>query len=62
MSIKSAREAAGKTVREVAESMGVSRMAVYQWEAGVNNPSAKKLPALAQFLNASIDELMRKED
>lgn len=37
--IKALRESLGMTQTQLAEVCGVSRQAVYQWEAGTRNPS-----------------------
>lgn len=56
---KSARVAAGKTVRDVMKEIGVSDAAVYQWETGVYRPRASLLPKIAALYGCSIDELLR---
>lgn len=61
MSIKSAREKAGKKISDVARFMGVSEAAVYQWESGQYTPRPAKLVKLAWYLGCSVDELLRKE-
>lgn len=61
MSIKSAREKAGRTVKEVADVMHVTPSAVYQWEGGWCNPEIDKLISLAAFLGCPVEELLRKD-
>ena len=62
MKIKERREALGLTRAQVADRMGVSKVAVQKWEIGKANPSADKLPALAGLLGCTIDELFGKGD
>ena len=57
MRIKELREAAGKTQKQVADSMGVLTSAVSNWESEVALPRARQLPLLARVLGCSIDEL-----
>ena len=59
MSFKTARIAAGKTVKEVMEFMHVTDAAVYQWESGVYIPRSEKLIKLAEFYNTTIENLLR---
>lgn len=51
------RKAAGMTQAQLAEQIGVERAALAMWEIGANWPSARILPALADVLLCSIDEL-----
>ena len=51
------RRAAGLTQAQLAEQIGVERAALAMWEIGANWPSARILPALADVLLFSIDEL-----
>ena len=62
MSFRSARIASGKTVVEVSEELGVSRIAVYAWEDGQYAPKLDKLQKLAKLYGCTIDELLRKEE
>ena len=57
MKIKDCREMAGLTRVQLADRMGVSKVAVRKWEVGLAKPSADKLPALAGLLGCTIDEL-----
>lgn len=43
----------------LAETIGVSRAAWSQWEAGATMPSAGYLPALAELLQCSIEDLYK---
>lgn len=58
MGFKSARIAAGKTVHEVMNEIGVSDSAVYQWETGACTPRASLLPRIATIYGCSIEELL----
>ena len=55
--LKARRTAAGLTLRQIGETVGVSAQAVAKWEAGTAWPSAGLLPALAGILGCSIDDL-----
>lgn len=52
------REAAGLTQSELAKAAGVSRNAVSQWEAGVTQPSARRLMSVAKALKTQVDDLL----
>lgn len=58
MSFKSARSKTGKKAIEVAEYMGVSAVAVSQWENGVFYPTIDKLQKLAAYYGCTIEELL----
>lgn len=51
------RKAAGMTQAQLAEAIGVERPALAMWEIGASWPSARILPALADVLLCTIDEL-----
>lgn len=55
--LRSARIRAGLSLADVAKPMGVSRQAVQQWELGTRWPNPDRLPALAELLGVTIDEL-----
>ena len=59
--IRELREAAGITQEALAMDLGVSRVAVVQWESGKKNPQASKLPQMADLLNCTIDQLFGRE-
>lgn len=61
MSIKHCREKAGKSVQDVAQHMGVTEAAVYQWDSGQYCPRPDKLVRLAEFLETSVDALLRED-
>ena len=51
------RKAAGMTQAQLAEAIGVERAALGMWEIGASWPSARILPALADTLLCTVDEL-----
>lgn len=55
--MRPARLRAGLSLQAVATKMGVSRQAIYQWETGSRWPTPDRIPALAQALEITIDEL-----
>ena len=56
------RRAAGLTQQELADALGTSRSLIALIEAGQAWPSAASLPAMAEVLGCSIDELYRAPD
>ena len=61
MRIREHREAMGLTRIQVADRLGVTKVAVRKWEVGLAMPNADKLPALADLLNCSIDALYGRD-
>ena len=57
MRIRDLREEANLTQQQLADSMGIMRSAVANWEAEVSLPRARQLPDLARVLGCSINEL-----
>lgn len=55
------RKEAGVSQTQLAEICGVSQAAVAAWESGAKNPTADKLPIIADALGCSIDDLYRTE-
>lgn len=55
--LKSKRIAAGLSQAELAEIIGTVQSAVSAWESGAKMPRASQLPALAEALHCTIDEL-----
>ena len=51
------RKAARLTQFQLAERIGVERGALAMWEIGKSWPSAQLLPALAELLSCSIEDL-----
>lgn len=56
--IKAARKIRGMTQAQVATQLGIARSTVAKWETGANYPRANILPALADLLQCSIDDLL----
>ncbi len=59
--IRTRRRSLGLQAAPLAETLGVTRSAWSQWEAGATMPSAAYLPALAELLQCSIEDLYREE-
>ena len=59
MGFKQARINAGLSVRQAMKALNVSDAAVYQWEAGINLPSTKRLPEIAKLYGVTVDELLK---
>ena len=61
MRIKEMRKDVGLSQTELAKVINVTQGAISQWEKGLAQPTADKLPELAKVLGCSIDELFGKE-
>ena len=59
MLIAEIRKEKGRTQLEPAEKMGVTDKAVSKWERDLSCPDIHSLPALAEILGVSMDQLMR---
>lgn len=59
MVIAELRKSQGMTQLELAEKMGVTDKAVSKWERDLSCPDIHSLPALAEILGVSVDELIR---
>ena len=55
--LKTARNYAGITQREVASRLGITERAYQWWESGHNEPSLTNLVKLASFYSVSMDWL-----
>ena len=55
--IRARRRALGLKAAGLADELGVTRSAWSQWETGVTMPSSAYLPALAELLRCSIEDL-----
>lgn len=60
MKIKEMRKRSGMTQEELAQQIGVTQGAVWQWESGMVMPTAVNLQKLAAALNRTVDELLQK--
>lgn len=58
--IKKARKENLFSQEMLAEKLGVSVQAVSKWECGLNYPDILYLPQIADYLNISLDELLRE--
>lgn len=61
MSFRSARLAAGLSVKQVIEKLKVTDAAVYMWETGTQAPRVSRLPEIAELYGCTVDELLKKE-
>lgn len=59
--LKSRRIALGLSQAELADKLGIVQSAISAWESGEKMPRASQLPALAEALSCTIDELYRDE-
>ena len=53
------RKAKGMTQLELAEKMNITDKAVSKWERDLSCPDINSLPALAEILEVTVDELMQ---
>lgn len=60
--IKFLREKAGISQADLSARVRVNQTAVSQWERGVALPSCDKLPALAEALSCTINDLFTPTD
>lgn len=60
--IKFLREKAGISQADLSARVRVNQTAVSQWERGVALPSCDKLPALAEALGCTINDLFTPTD
>ena len=60
--IRARRRALGLKAAGLADTLGVTRSAWSQWENGLNMPSSAYLPALAELLQCSIEDLYKDEE
>jgi Helix-turn-helix. len=58
--LKRCREVAGLTQAQLAERMGVSTVAVQNWESGKTNISYERYPELSLILNIPVDRLIKE--
>lgn len=61
MKIRELREAVGLSKAGLARVMNVDPAAVARWESGEANPTADKLPKLADLFGCSIDALYGRD-
>lgn len=56
--LRRVRESVGMSAEELADRLGVSRSAVYRYEAGSRFPGERGLVAISRSLETSLDSLM----
>lgn len=61
MNFVKAREAAGLSIAEAAQRLGITPAAIYQWESGDTFPDGRRLPEIARVYGTSVDELLKEE-
>lgn len=61
-SFKKARLKIGLTQTEVANRLGVSIVTVCKWEKGICFPAVKRINAVADALNTTVDELLDERE
>lgn len=59
--IATLRKEKGMTQQQFAEELGITNKAVSKWETGQGMPDITLLPAIAQLLNVTVDELLNGE-
>lgn len=52
------RREAGLTQGELAKKVGLKRMTIYNYEAGLRKPTPDKLKEIANVLGCSLDDLI----
>lgn len=57
-----ARKRAGLNQTELARQVGVTPQAVQKWETGENTPRGKRIQAIADILDISVQELISGDD
>ena len=60
--LKDRRKAAGLLVTEAARRVGVSSLTYRNWDRGLNWPASYWLPAIAQALGCTVEELYLPPD
>ena len=55
------RKKMGWTQQQLADQLGVERATLAMWEIGKTWPPARLLPAMAELMLCSIDDLYREE-
>ena len=55
--LKKARENAGLSQQEVADSLGITRQSISKWERGISYPDINNLILLKDLYNTSFDDL-----
>lgn len=58
--IKASCEKSGTSINQLEKALGFPRSSIRKWD--VNSPNIMKVKAVADFLNTSIDDLVREVD
>lgn len=62
IALKTIREAKGVSVDELAEKTGLTKMKIWNYESGRNQPDPEALCLLADALDVSLDMLVRGKE
>ena len=60
--IKRRRQELGMSQADLARKLGITQIAVSNWENGYNCPKSTRLKDVADALGCTVDELLRKEE
>lgn len=60
--MRDARKAAGLTMKELGERVGVAESTIHHYEMGTREPSQETLRAIAGILGVSVDYLLEIEE
>ncbi|MBR6519061.1 MAG: helix-turn-helix transcriptional regulator [Oscillospiraceae bacterium] len=55
------RKKRGLTQKQLADKLNLSNKTISKWESGNGSPNISNLPALAETLGVSVDELLKGE-
>ena len=58
MTLKELRQESGKTCAEVAEELGVTVRAVYNYEKGIREINLSQIPKLSKLYDCTIEEIV----
>ena len=62
MNFRTPRKAAGLTLMQAGDKLGVSFATVSAWETGKAVPDSRRLTSIAELYGVSVDELLREPD
>jgi transcriptional regulator with XRE-family HTH domain len=62
LKIKELRTNKGISVQQMADRLGVTRQAIYDWESARRQPTVKKIQQIAEILEVSPDEILKAMD
>lgn len=58
MRLREMREKAGLSVIQLAEEIGTSRVTIFRWETGKNEPDLETVKTICCILGCTLDELL----